>query len=148
MIHRSLQLTRNLILFGLTSNSNEKVPSINLKYRYITLFMCHFIYSRKLNYIKPIDLQDFVNVVNVQQRNLIENTVNSYCTWKITRVKYLNPPLLMKLSSASLGFWRMQRCTCQQHGRYCYLNTPLCCLWFPQINDESKNYSIVGKTVN
>ena len=42
--------------------------SINLKYCYITLFMHYFIYNHTLNYIKPIDLQDFVN--EAQQRDL------------------------------------------------------------------------------
>ena len=60
------------LLFGITSNLNEK-STIN-KFNYITLFMRYFIYSCKLNN-KPIDLHDFVNAV--QQRALIENTVNN-----------------------------------------------------------------------
>ena len=60
------------ILFGITSNSNEK--GIINKFNYITLFMRYFIHSRKLNN-KPIDLLDFVNAV--QQRHLIENNVNN-----------------------------------------------------------------------
>ena len=60
------------LLFGITSNLNEK-STIN-KFNYITLSMRYFIYSRKLNN-KPIDLHDFVNAV--QQRALIENTVNN-----------------------------------------------------------------------
>ena len=59
-------------LFGITSNSNEK--SATKKFNYITLFMRYYIYSCKLNN-KPIVLRDFVNAV--QQRDLIENTVNN-----------------------------------------------------------------------
>ena len=68
MYHSQISPTNKELLLGITSNSNEKVPSINLKYCYITLFMHYFIYSHTLNYIKPIDLQDFVN--EAQQRDL------------------------------------------------------------------------------
>ena len=64
--------TMEELLFWITSNSNEKSTINNFKY--ITLFMRYFIYSRKLNN-KPIDLLDLVNAV--QQRDLIENTVNN-----------------------------------------------------------------------
>lgn len=64
--------TMEELLFGITSNLNEK-GTIN-KFNHITLFMRYFIYSCKLNN-KSIDLHDFVNAV--QQRGLIENTVNN-----------------------------------------------------------------------
>ena len=60
------------LLFGITSNLNEK--GFTNKFNYITLFMRYYIYSCKLNN-KPIDLHDFVNAV--QQRDIIENTVNN-----------------------------------------------------------------------
>ena len=64
--------TMEELLFGITSNLNEQ--STTNKFNYITLFMRYFIYSCKLNN-KPIDLHGFVNAV--QQRELIENTVNN-----------------------------------------------------------------------
>ena len=64
--------TMEELLFGITSNLNEK--SITNKFNYITLFMRYYIHSCKLNN-KPIDLHDFVNAV--QQRDIIENTVNN-----------------------------------------------------------------------
>ena len=68
-IHISLQLSRKFYsVLYLTEKS-----TIN-KFNYITLFMRYFIHSRKLNN-KPIDLLDFVNVV--QHRNLIEINVNN-----------------------------------------------------------------------
>ena len=68
------QISPNMeeLLFGITSNLNEQ--STTNKFNYITLFMRYFIYSCKLNN-KPIDLHGFVNAV--QQRELIENTVNN-----------------------------------------------------------------------
>ena len=61
--------TMEELLFGITSNLNEK--SITSKFNYVTLFMRYYIYSCKLNN-KPIDQQR-----DIQQRDIIENTVNN-----------------------------------------------------------------------
>lgn len=74
MSNSQISPVKEELKFGITSNSNEKSTINKLNYWYITLFMCYFICSRKLN-SKPIDLQDFVNAV--QQRDLIESTVNN-----------------------------------------------------------------------